>query len=92
MHPRIVVFALVGLTTDLLCLVAAAAMMLTNNLWLQQVGPARFGLVTFVVSIALVPILYTRERLLVADLVERLPKPKPAPRPEFEMDGTVRVT
>lgn len=94
MHPRIVVFAIVGVMTDLMCLLGAGAMMLTNNLWLQQVGPARFGLVTFVAAIAVVPILYGRERLLVAELVERLPKRKPAtrPKPEFELDGTIRVT
>jgi hypothetical protein len=91
-HPRIVVFAAVGVTIDLLCLAAAGVLLLTNNLWLQQVGAARFGLVTFVIGVGLVPILYGRERMIVAQLVEQLPKRKPRPVPAFaRMDGSVHV-
>lgn len=91
-HPRIVVFAAVGVVTDLLCLAAAGVMFLSNNLWLHDIGPARFGLVTFVVGVGLVPILYGRERLIVAQLVEQLPKRKPRPVPTYEqIDGSVHV-
>jgi hypothetical protein len=92
-HPRIVVYAAVGVTFDLLCLAAAGVMLLSNNTWLQHVGAARFGLVTLVVSFGLVPILYGRERMLVAQLVEQLPRRKPPPAPTFEqIDGSVHVT
>lgn len=66
MHPRIVMMAMVNVGTDLLCLLAAAAVLLTNNIWLDEVGPARFWFVVMLIAIGLVPVMYAFERDSVA--------------------------
>lgn len=66
MHPRIVMLAITGVAIDLLCFAAAAAFLLTNNIWLTEVGPSRFWFVVLLVAIGLVPIMYAFERESVA--------------------------
>ena len=74
MHPRIVMLAVTGVATDLLCFAAAAAFLLTNNIWLTEVGPARFWLVVMLVGIGLVPIMYGIERDAVARKLAKTPE------------------
>jgi len=62
MHPRIVMLAITGIITDLLCIAAAATLLLSNNPWLNEVGVARFGFVALLVGIGLVPMMYLVER------------------------------
>ena len=62
MHPRIILLSLTGVVFDLLCFAGAAAVLLTSNAWLTEVGPARFWLVVTIVGIGLVPIMYAFER------------------------------
>ena len=66
MHPRIVMLAIAGVVFDLLCFVGVAAFLLTNNIWLTEVGPARFWFVVLLVAIGLVPTMYAFERDAVA--------------------------
>ena len=82
MHPRIILLAISGVVADLLCLVAAAIVLLTNNPWLDDLGPTRFWFAVLVVAAGLVPIMYCVERETVArDLGNRLER----------VDGNVRA-
>ena len=74
MHPRIVMLAVAGVVTDLLCLAAVAAVLLTNNIWLGEVGVARFSFVIFLIGIGLVPLMYVRERAAVAKRIGDSPE------------------
>ena len=74
MHPRIVMLAVAGVATDLLCFVAAAALLLTNNVWLTEIGPARFWFVVMLVGIGLVPMMYGFERDAVARKLGNTPE------------------
>lgn len=74
MHPRIVMLALASVVTDLLCLAGAAAVLLTNNTWLGDVGPARFWFVVMLVGIGLVPLMYLREREAMAQRLADAPE------------------
>ena len=74
MHPRIVMLAVTGVAIDLLCFVGAAALLLTNNMWLTEVGPTRFWFVVLLVGIGLVPIMYAFERDSVARKLGRTPE------------------
>ena len=74
MHPRIVMLAVTGVATDLLCFAAAAALLLTNNMWLDEVGSARFWFIVLLVGIGLVPIMYAFERDSVARKLGRTPE------------------
>lgn len=92
MHPRVVVYAITGLLVDLMSLLAAATLLLTNNPWIHHVGPMRLLFVACVVAIGLVPILYGRERMIVTDLIERLPRRKAPEKPAWDqVDSSVRV-
>lgn len=61
MHPRIVFTALAGVAFDLLCLFGAAAVLLTNNLWLIEIGPTRFFYVVALLGFGMVPVMYALE-------------------------------
>ena len=61
MEPRIVFAALAGVFFDLLCLGGVAAVLLTNNLWLIDVGPTRFFYVACLVGFGMVPVMYHLE-------------------------------
>lgn len=74
MHPRIIMLALAGVVTDLLCFLGAAAILLTNNAWLTEIGPARFWFVVLLVGIGLVPIMYAFERDAVARTLGNSPE------------------
>jgi hypothetical protein len=66
MHPRIILLAMVNIVFDLLCLAAAGVFLLSENLWLQEIGPARFWLVVTLGAFTLVPVMYAFEREGVA--------------------------
>ena len=74
MHPRVVMLALAGVATDLLCLGAVAVLMLPNNRWLDSVGVARFWFVVMLVGIGLVPMMYARERQEMARSLDSMPE------------------
>lgn len=82
MHPRVVLCSVAGVLTDLLCLLGVAAVLLTNNHWIFQIGAARFWFVVLLVAIGVVPMMYARERMAYArqygTKVERKPKGLPA--------------
>lgn len=61
MEPRIVIAALAGVFFDLLALGGVAAVLLTNNLWLVDVGPTRFFYVACLVGFGLLPVMYHME-------------------------------
>ncbi len=61
MHPRIVFTAIAGVAFDLLCLFGAAAVLLTNNVWLLEVGATRFFYVVALLGFGMVPVMYALE-------------------------------
>jgi len=61
MHPRIVFTAVAGVAFDLLCLFGAAAVLLTNNVWLVEVGPTRFFYVVALLDFGMMPVMYALE-------------------------------
>jgi hypothetical protein len=82
MHPRIVMLALTGVALDLLSLAAVGVVLLLNNPWFDEIGPARFWFVVALAGGSLVPIMYGVERDGVAkrvgDRPERRAKSLPA--------------
>jgi hypothetical protein len=74
MHPRIVMLALANILFDLLVLAAIGAMLLSNNVWLDWIGIARFALVAGVVAIGLVPMMYAAELNAVARSLANAPE------------------
>ena len=92
MHPRIVTLAVTGVAADLLCFVAAAAILLTNNMWLTEIGPARFWFVVMLVGIGLVPMMYAFERDAVARKLDNTPEKLSGDLPPWAgMDRSVRT-
>ena len=92
MHPRIIMLAVTGVAADLLCFVGAAALLLTNNAWLTEVGPARFWLVVMLVGIGLVPIMYAFERDAVARRLAQTPEKISSNLPAWAgMDRSIRT-
>lgn len=89
MHPRIIMLALVNIGFDLLCLAAAGVVLLGENLWLQEVGPARFWFVVTLGGFTLVPVMYAFERESVARRIGRRPERVGATLPAWS--GTERT-
>ncbi len=78
MESRKNLVAICGVVTDLLCLLAAAAILLTHNEWLMQVGAARFWFVVLVGGLGVVPMMLSVERAAAAHVVVASRKPKPS--------------
>jgi hypothetical protein len=92
MHPRIVFAALAGVAFDLLCLFGAAAVLLTNNIWLDEVGATRFLYVVLLVGFALVPLMYALEVQGAARRIGERPERVGASLPAWAgVDRTVRA-
>lgn len=89
MHPRIVLLAMVNIGFDLLCLAAAGVLLLSENLWVQEVGPARLWFVISLGAITLVPVMYAFEREAVARRIGRQPEKIAATLPAWA--GTERT-
>jgi len=92
MEPRIVIAALVGVLFDLLALGGVAAVFLTNNLWLLDVGPTRFFYVACLVGFGLVPVMYHLELQAAARRFAKQPQRIRPSLPAWAgMDRTVRA-
>ena len=92
MHPRIVLLAMVNIVFDLLCLAAVGVVLLTQNLWLQEVGEARFWFVVTLGAFTLVPVMYAFERDSVARRIGANPEKMGATLPAWSgVDRTVRA-
>lgn len=92
MHPRIVMLAVVNIGFDLLCLAAAGILLLSHNLWLEEIGPARFWFVVTLAGFTLVPVMYAFEREAVAQRIGRQPEKLRATLPAWAgVDRTVRA-
>jgi hypothetical protein len=92
MHPRIIFFAATNIVFDLLCLAAAGVVLLSQNLWLQEVGEARFWLVATLCGFTLVPVMYAFERDAVARRIGANPEKLGATLPAWSgVDRTVRA-
>ena len=89
MHPRIVLLAMVNIGFDLLCLAAAGVVLLSENLWLQDVGPARVWFVVTLGAFTLVPVMYAFEREAVARRIGHQPEKMGASLPAWA--GTERT-
>ena len=92
MHPRIVLLAAVNIAFDLLCLAAAGVVLLTQNLWLQEVGEARFWLIATLYGFTLIPVMFAFERQAVAHRIGANPEKIGATLPAWSgVDRTVRA-
>ena len=89
MHPRIVLLAMVNIGFDLLCLAAAGIVLLGENPWLQQVGPARLWFVVSLGAFTLVPVMYAFEREGIARRIGANPEKVTASLPAWA--GTERT-
>ncbi len=92
MHPRIVFTAVAGIAFDLLCLFGAAAVLLTNNLWLVEVGPTRFFYVVALIGFGMVPVMYAVELQATARRIGAQPERVRATLPAWAgVDRSVRT-
>jgi hypothetical protein len=92
MHPRIIFLAAINIVFDLLCIAAAGVVLLTQNLWLQEVGEARFWLIATLCGFTLVPVMYAFERQAVAHRIGANPEKIGATLPAWSgVDRTVRA-
>jgi hypothetical protein len=92
MHPRIIFFAAINIVFDLLCIAAAGVVLLTQNLWLQEVGEARFGFIATLCAFTLVPVMYAFERDGMARRIGANPEKVGATLPAWSgVDRTVRA-
>lgn len=70
MHPRVAMLAVTAVTIDLLCLLGAAAVLLTYNPWVMEVGASRFWFIALALAIGLVPMMYLLERVAMMRALE----------------------
>lgn len=91
MHPHLVVYAIIGVSIDLLCLGGVAILLLVNNPWLIEVGYSRFWFVVFIVALGVVPMMYMREKVNNNHQYPKWPFSKPRARQGWaDMDRAER--